>query len=602
MTLKAKNRAFAILLGSTALATTLSFDVVARSSVEMGIAVEGIDIQRHFTAKSSVFDQAVDTQVDTSQTIVNPFQHRPVVMVDEDGTKHINPIVQGVKQDMLMWNALSYAVAKRQSASDKLNRLVAARNSTVEDVELFMAEMEQQFGGIYDFSDEFYVYSLDERKAHLTKEIATLEAYIQGQMRDERNIAQKLLAKGWDAKPFEGKSGYRRVMGDPGDSWVDDDRGFIAYHKEKNIIMVVMHGSRDGSDWTANFDGMKVRASECGLHLPGNPEIHRGFGNLVSSCIEAIHKEIRAFHEKVPEDERQGTKILVTGHSLGAALGTLVEFDLAANLAPDLFGEGYDNTKSNNIGAYIYSAPRALSKEGVKIMEEVVGQDNTLRQNVQGDPVPVAALKSLEDSFKHIFRIIEGGRAKGETAFAKVPFIGSWLEEKVFSILSNNPQFKVFLEHKLEDAMSMVSGYDSVGHLALDDTGATLTRMLLPATKAFFKRTAANFKGVFKGYYGAIMGNGAPNPGFASFLSTTLYDLAATGIAPLHYGTTLVGDGGAFDYHLPSLDTDKLLKRGAAHEQGKNNPLKATKGFVATTVDSLKTSASNLWKGVKSWF
>ncbi len=627
-----RKQTLVILLGSTTLATSISFDVVARVDIspvepslltlrshgyngsvvkdissdmiddlaplfERARQLEIVDVKDKKSEFSS-FDSSW-VQVETPVEMIEKTALNPLVSIDEEGNKSVNPHFSYHRDTLLEMNALSYAIAKRQSASDTMNRWIAALNSNATDHADFLEELEDDFFGCMDMLDVFEEMDYQDRRNHINKEISKLEKYIQEQVSAEQRLADILHKGGWELKAFEGKSGYKRALGNPGDGWVDDDRGFVAFHRATNTIAVTYHGSRDGSDWEANFDARQVHAGTTGLTLPGDIKVHRGFANIVESCKDEVARLVSAFHASIEESKQKKTQIFVTGHSLGAALATLSTAELVYNLGPQLFGEDFNNVESNNFKGFYLSAPKAFGQAGSEMAAEIVGYDNMMRQNVHGDPVPVAALKKVEARLKSILEWVQGDRKRGETGVARIPLVGKWLEDALFSVLEK-PQFKVFLEENLEDALATVSGYYSVGHLALDDTGGALRRMLWPATKALAGRTGSNFVGMVKGYWGALVGNDVPNPGITGFISNTVYDVAATVVAPLHYGTTLVGEGGAFDKNLPSKETDVLLKQGQDHLAGKKEA-----GKLAEDT-SLKSEKKSFWSRAQSkvggWF
>jgi|GEM_PF-2750687 len=623
-----RKKTLAILLGSTALATSMSFDVMARvenslmeSSLldlrspaykapsakdidgvfisdlverfEQGRKLEISKIKKEKSEISSLSESWV--QLDTPLEQVEKTASDPLVSVDEDGKKSVNPNFSYHRDTLLEMNALSYAIAKRQSASDNMNRWIAALNSNATDHADFLGELEDDFFGCMGMLDVFEEMDYQDRRHYINKEISKLEKYIQDQVSAEQRLADVLHKGGWELKAFEGKSGYKRALGNPGDSWVDDDRGFVAFHRATNTITVIYHGSRDGSDWEANFDGRQVHASTTGLNLPGDVKVHRGFANIVESCKDNVARLISEFHASIEESKKMQTQILLIGHSLGAALATLSTAELVYNLGLQLFGKDFNNVKSNNFKGFYLSAPKAFGKAGVDMANEIVGHDNMMRQNVHGDPVPVAALKKVEARLKSVLEWVQGDRKRGETGISRIPLVGKWLEDALFNVLEK-PQFDIFLKENLEDALEAVSGYHSVGHLALDGTGDALKRMLWPATKALAGRTAANFVGMVKGYWGALVGNDVPNPGITGFIGNTAYDIVVTGVSPLHNGTTCEAEGGAFDKDLPSKKTDLLLKQGQDHLDAKK--------LAADT--SSETEKKSLWSRATSkvggWF
>ena len=630
-----RKKTLAILLGSTALATSISFDVVARvarapmepalmdfphhgyGKVSLAEGLEGdklvSEILKRFEHDAQVKDQAQAktaakavelsslesswVHLESPVDMITKMASNPLVMLDDDGNKTVNPHFSHHKTTILEMNALSYATSKRQSASDQMNKWIAALNSNSTEHAEFLKDLEDDFFGCMDMLDVFEEMDYQDRGSYIKKEISKLEAYIMDQVSAEQKLADVLYKDGWELKAFEGKSGYKRALGNPGDNWVNDDRGFVAFHRKTNTISVIYHGSRDGSDWEANFDARQVRASTTGLNLPGDVKVHRGFANLVESCKDNVAELVRQFHASIEESKKAKVQIYVSGHSLGAALASVSILDLVHNLGPQLFGPDFNNATSNNVKGFFLSTPRAFGKEGATTANETVGEDNMVRQNVHGDPVPVAGLKKVEAKLRSFLEWVQGDRERGSTGVSRIPLIGKWLEDHMFSILEK-PQFKVFLEENLEDALASMSGYESVGHLALDDTGETLKRMLWPSIKALAGRTAANFVGMVKGYWGALVGNDVPNPGITGFVKNTFYDIASTGAAPLHNGTTCAGAGGAFDKNLPSLETDRLLKQGQSHLDAKE----AAKQVASAPQLERKSLWSRAKSKVSGWF
>ncbi len=616
-------KSIALLLGSTAIATTMSFDVVARAELT---AVEGLDARAGITYVAKTFATAqlgMDSkEVDALLNVVSPqgliaevkapqadqsaeerqrLAHMPLVMEAEDGSRQINPLFEGVKTDQLQMNHLSYQIAKRQALSDQLNQMVAALHMTQMEWESLVDEMESEFG-FCALDIELELLSAEHRKAKLIRDINAAEIKMQGILAQEEEVRQLLIAAGWDVEAFEGMAGYKLDGSEPGKHWVKDDRGFVAFHPEKNMISVVVHGSRNNDDWNSNFDARKVRASECGLDLPGDHMIHRGFGNVAGSYSTAVKGLVKKMLDKVDAEKRGDTQVFVTGHSLGAALASLTVADLA-NSGEELFGEGYNNAERNNIKGLFVSTPRAHSPESASAIEQLVGKSNMVRQNVHGDPVPNSLMLEAEQKLISLVKFLEGDRQLGSTGLARVPLIGGWLEAKLIDFINERPGLQIFLKENAEDALKQMTGYSSVGELALHDAGDALTRKLGASLWYFTQRTANNFGSVVKGYYDWFTGKETNANGFLVFGKNTIRDLIATVVAPYHYGSTVAGGSGSFDWDLPNVDTNVLLAAGKAHLDAKaaGEP-EDTRAFVKRASGEAQSTAGKVTEKVGGWF
>lgn len=110
--------------------------------------------------------------------------------------------------------------------------------------------------------------------------------------------------------------------------WLVVGSGFIAIEPESERIYVVFRGTSSTQDWISNFEflhshyeplvhmreGFNVESDE----FCEDCTIHKGFNTFIKTNGEEIVREVVKLKRKLPD-----YSIVVTGHSLGAALATI---------------------------------------------------------------------------------------------------------------------------------------------------------------------------------------------------------------------------------------------------------------------------------------
>ncbi|MBX9804332.1 MAG: lipase family protein [Alphaproteobacteria bacterium] len=263
-------------------------------------------------------------------------RHLPFIGKKSDGTFSLTPFLGEINKDLLALNELSYSMVKGHVALSDLK----------------MVELEEQ---------------------------------------------------GW--KLIAGMTGLEGMS-----SYFGDLSGLVYYNKLKRLIAVVYHGTSTiddgvGAGWTTNINvpiinpraiKSKTAAGDSLHALDMAGSVHKGFAHKYVTTQEDLLEIITRFLAKkeVTQEERENLRIVFTGHSQGAALGNLALYDMAVNHGADLFGLGFDNHKDPRFYGYFLSAPRVGNKAYVDTLHAVVGEECIIRQNLHGDPVPVALGKS----------------------------------------------------------------------------------------------------------------------------------------------------------------------------------------------------------------
>ena len=99
-----------------------------------------------------------------------------------------------------------------------------------------------------------------------------------------------------------------------------DIQGFVGFDKSRQQIVVAFRGSKTLANWIANLKFARVDSlfKEC-----YNCHVHKGFLNDYNSIAEQLFTAVNEIRAKTGI-----TRVLVTGHSLGAVLALFTAVDL----------------------------------------------------------------------------------------------------------------------------------------------------------------------------------------------------------------------------------------------------------------------------------
>lgn len=126
-----------------------------------------------------------------------------------------------------------------------------------------------------------------------------------------------------------------------------DTQGYVGYTTSQKTIYVVFRGSETLDNWVTNIDMITVKYSLC-----ENCWVHQGFYSAEQKVVAGIISQVKTLKSKFPS-----YKVLVTGHSLGAALATLAAADLKAKSidSVQLFNYGSPRTGDTTFAAWFSS-------------------------------------------------------------------------------------------------------------------------------------------------------------------------------------------------------------------------------------------------------
>lgn len=97
-----------------------------------------------------------------------------------------------------------------------------------------------------------------------------------------------------------------------------DLEGYVAVDKTRQEIVVAFRGSSDLRNWIADFDFIQVAYSGC-----TNCYVHDGFYESWKQISSYTYDYIESAYATYPD-----YTLVVTGHSLGAAVATIAGSDL----------------------------------------------------------------------------------------------------------------------------------------------------------------------------------------------------------------------------------------------------------------------------------
>ena len=152
-----------------------------------------------------------------------------------------------------------------------------------------------------------------------------------------------------------------------GKSYANEQEYIVLRNEEQAITIFAFRGTEPTStlDWLRDLD---FTPNEVTIN-DRKVWVHSGFHRRFRNVSDDIEKELKA----TPENH----KIIITGHSLGAAV--------AAVAAPYFHQWGYPSD-----AVILFANPLVADKRFKAMFEEVLGCDSTMRVVVDQDPVPKA--------------------------------------------------------------------------------------------------------------------------------------------------------------------------------------------------------------------
>eukprot|EP01091_Cochliopodium_minus_P009548 TRINITY_DN2374_c0_g1_i1.p1 TRINITY_DN2374_c0_g1~~TRINITY_DN2374_c0_g1_i1.p1 ORF type:complete len:303 (+),score=41.57 TRINITY_DN2374_c0_g1_i1:35-910(+) len=123
-------------------------------------------------------------------------------------------------------------------------------------------------------------------------------------------------------------------------------QGYMGVNLQKNFMVISFRGSTNLKNWILNIDAFKKIPYK---NVKGC-EVHSGFYDAYAELKTQIYPILQGYESKYP----QISNILVTGHSLGAAIAEFCALDLTEVFMP---------LKNYTINVWSYGTPRIGNKE-----------------------------------------------------------------------------------------------------------------------------------------------------------------------------------------------------------------------------------------------
>lgn len=105
----------------------------------------------------------------------------------------------------------------------------------------------------------------------------------------------------------------------PSNTTVFDLEGYVAVDTVREEIVVAFRGSSDLRNWIADFDFILTEYSGTGC---SDCYVHNGFSTSWSEIKSYAEEYVEAAYATYPD-----YSLVITGHSLGAAVGTIAAAD-----------------------------------------------------------------------------------------------------------------------------------------------------------------------------------------------------------------------------------------------------------------------------------
>ena len=147
---------------------------------------------------------------------------------------------------------------------------------------------------------------------------------------------------------------------------IDDDdhdtHGYVGYHTGQKNIYVAFRGSESIQNWVDNLD---VKLTD--YPLCDGCEVHDGFYRAMTHCYDDVLKNVQQLQSQYPS-----YSVVVTGHSLGAALSLLTGLNLMDSGINNVMMWNYGSPRVGNTELATYASSKMSSHHRVTHHKDMV--------------------------------------------------------------------------------------------------------------------------------------------------------------------------------------------------------------------------------------
>lgn len=210
----------------------------------------------------------------------------------------------------------------------------------------------------------------------------------------------------------------------------DDVAGVYRYDEKNNELLIAFRSSIKGRE------GNYIEDPDARIHLTAVPhhplahgidlegKMHAGFLKKYEGCKGFLYESLQAIFARLEQDQLKDLRIILGGHSMGAAISQIAAADLCKNVLPKVYKQ---EALSNRVWVLSISSPCIGDEEATGKMEALIGLNNCIRLNVAGDLMTIAGSQEMLN-----------GLSSFSMRARKIPAIEQLLDCLVFKPMGNS--------------------------------------------------------------------------------------------------------------------------------------------------------------------